>query len=81
MVKKKKIWLIVGCLACTIILLLIAFAYQDSTIHEKKIAQYLYADHPTEAIREIKILLFFHPKNIYGMRMRDLLTSDDISYP
>jgi hypothetical protein len=79
--KKKKSWVVAIGLACLVILSIASLTSFNPSPHEKKIAQYLFSDQPKEAIREIKILLLFHPKNIYGIRMRDLLTLENIHYP
>jgi len=81
MVKKKIV--IVG--SIVVILLVVAGAYLSALSHvdtrERLIAEYLYTDQPTKALREIKILLFFHADNAYGKRVYDLLTKKEFDYP
>jgi len=79
--KRGKQVIVLMLYLCFAILLVTFLYYQDPQIQEKKITGFLYRDQPIEAIRQIKILLFFHPSNQYGQRVLSLLTSDAIHYP
>ena len=79
---KKKGFLILTITSfCLVGITLTSLYFTNPLYQEKKIAHLLYKDQPVEAIREIKLLLFFHPKNQYGVRMLSLLTSESIKYP
>jgi hypothetical protein len=83
MEKRKKIGFIILFITCfcLICIFLSAVFFKNPGNLEKKIAQYIYSDQTEKAVSEINILLFFHPKNLYGIRMKDLLTSNSIRYP
>jgi hypothetical protein len=79
---RKNMLLIIACFA---ILLgsfsIICFSFGNTEYLEQKIAHHLYIDQPIQALRDIRILLLFHPNNIYGARIQKLLTSTSIQYP
>jgi len=79
---KKKIGIVVG----VVVALLVAagvgfFALSNPGPREQRIASYLYTDQPIKALREIKLLLLFHPDHVFGKRMYDLLTKRELNYP
>jgi hypothetical protein len=81
MVKKR---LVVYIASGVLLIIVSAFSISfllSSGFYEQKIAHYLYHDQTTQALRDVNLLLFFHPDNLYGIHIKTLLTLKNIRYP